>query len=77
MGVDVGVKRILSLPLNALTVRSRKLSDDYPWCSYCDGACGIGVYTLENHPGLVFCEKECRDNFLLGRNHGEEPDVVY
>jgi hypothetical protein len=78
VAVDVGLKKTASLLLpSASTKRSLRLSTEDAWCDFCGGACGIGVYTAKSDPSKIFCEKECRDKFVLGMHNGEEPDVVY
>mgnify|MGYP006269067847 CR=1 FL=1 len=51
-----------------------------PWCDYCGGAIGVGVYILklEETKHLEFCEKECRENYKIRYflEH-EAPDIVY
>jgi hypothetical protein len=68
------------LRYNSNIPRSRTLSIDKngdPWCDYCGGPCGMGVYTSKSYLGKIFCEKECRDKFWVAIQEGEEPDIVY
>lgn len=62
------------------------LSIEDLWCDYCEGACGVGVYSYtmdintSEWPGkreLVFCEKECKVGFMRDAGLMEEPNIVY